>query len=136
MVLSPHGMSKWFEWDPPASDAAIREAERENGGPLPAAYLELVRIHNGGSTQGNLSILPVEDCVQRNADYEVAEYMPGYFMIGDDGGGTAIVLNEQDGRIHEVSMGVMDEQFAQLSADSLEEFLELGTSLIERGEAG
>lgn len=125
-------MSAKFEWNPPASAEAIREAETEYGGPLPAEYVALVKVANGGSTDGNLSILEVEDCVQRNVDYEVPEYLPGYFMIGDDGGGTAILLSIHDRRIYEVDMGVMDVQFLELSANSLDEFLALGTSLMER----
>ncbi|NLA65414.1 MAG: SMI1/KNR4 family protein [Leucobacter sp.] len=121
-----------FEWNPPASEAAIRQAEADYGGPLPEEFVELLRKANGGSTDGNLSILDVEDCVQRNFDYEVPEYLPGYFMIGDDGGGTAILINARDRRIYEVDMGVMDERFVVLSANSLGELLALGTALIER----
>lgn len=131
-MLPRQRMSSAFEWNPPASDAAIRQAEQDYGGPLPTDYVELLRIFNGGCTPGNLSILGVEDCVQRNIDYEVDQYMPEYFMIGDDGGGTAILLNTRDRRIYEVDMGVMDERSARLSANSLDELLELGTSLIER----
>lgn len=133
-MRSRRRLNKAFAWNPPASDAAIRQAALEHGGPLPEEYVELLRIADGGYTQGNLSILGVEDCVQRNVDYEVERYMPGHFMIGDDGGGTAILLNLRDRRIYEVDMGVMDERFAQLSANSLGELLELGTSLIEREE--
>lgn len=131
-MFSRRKMSAAFEWNPPASAAAIRNAEREWGEPLPEDYVDLLRVFNGGSTRGNLSILDVEDCVQRNLDYEVDRYMPGYFMIGDDGGGTAIVMNVRDRRIYEVGMGVMDERFMTLSANSLDELLEFGTSLIER----
>lgn len=125
-------MSPAFEWNPPASDDAIREGEREYGGPLPPDYVELLRTYDGGSTPGNLSILGVEDCVQRNVDYEVGLYLPGYFMIGDDGGGNAIVLGLRDRRVYEVDTGVMDESHLRPSASSLAELVELGTSLIER----
>lgn len=50
-------MSTKFEWNPPASEAAIRQAEVDYGGPLPLEYVELLRRANGGSTDGNLSIL-------------------------------------------------------------------------------
>ena len=134
-MLSRHRTNPAFEWNPPASEAAIQRAESEYGGPLPADYVELVRVANGGCTEGNLSILEVEDCVQRNLDYEVGEYLPGFFMIGDDGGGTAILLNLRDRRIYEADMGVMDVRFASLSAGSLDELLERGTSLMEREES-
>lgn len=134
-MLSRRSVSAGFEWNPPASEAAIRQAEREYGGPLPAEYVALVRVANGGCTDGNLSILEVEDCVQRNLDYEVGQYLPGYFMIGDDGAGTAILIRLRDGRIYEADMGVLDERFARLSAGSLDELLEFGTSLVEREES-
>lgn len=133
--MSSRHASGAFEWNPPATDAADRQAESDYGGPLPKEYVDLVRVFNGGGTQTSLSILEVEDCVQRNVDYEVGQYMPGYFMIGDDGGGTAVLLNLDDRKVYEVDMGVMDESVARLSANSLGEFLELGTTLAERDEA-
>lgn len=133
-MASQHRIDAAFDWNPPASGAAIRQAEADYGGPLSAEYVDLIRLHNGGSTRGNLSILDVEDAVQRNVDYEVAQYMPGYFMIGDDGGGSAVLLNLRDRRVYEVDMGVMDERFAELSANSLAELIELGSSLSERSD--
>lgn len=121
-----------FDWEPPASAEAISQAEAEYGAPLPEAYVALLKRANGGTTQGNLSILSVEECVQRNIDYEVADYMPGYFMVGDDGGGSAILINLRNQRVVEADMGVMDESFAEHSADSLTHLIELGTSLGER----
>lgn len=132
-MASQHQWSSAFEWNPPATPAEIALAEDEHGRPLPAAYVALVTVYNGGFTPSSLSILEVGEIVQRNADYEVSEYMPGYLMIGDDGGGTAILLNEGDGRIYEVDMGVMDESEATLSAHSLDELLEFGTGLADRG---
>lgn len=131
-MTSPRNANAAFKWNPPAPEAAIRQAERDFGGPLPADYIELVKVANGGSTDGSLSILEVEECVQRNLDYEVGEYLPGYFMIGDDGAGTAILIRLRDGRVYESDMGVLDEQNAQFSAISLDELLKLGTSLMER----
>lgn len=128
----PHNAVVGFSWNPPAEDAEISRATDLHGAALPADYLEVVRAHNGGHSQGNLSIYDVEDAVQRNLDYEVAEYLPGYFMIGDDGGGQAIVLHLGDRKIYEVDMGVMDAESLEFSANSLTELLELGTSLMER----
>ena len=134
-MSSQHETGAGFEWNPPASEAAIRQAESEHGGPLPAEYVDLLGVANGGCTEGSLSILEVEDCVQRNLDYEVGQYMPGYFMIGDDGAGVAILIRLRDSRIYEADMGVMDVRDATLSADSLEELIRLGTSLGEREES-
>ncbi|MFJ2620635.1 SMI1/KNR4 family protein [Glutamicibacter sp. NPDC087344] len=124
-----------FTVNPPATEAAIRIEEQLYGQRLPEEYLQLLAVSNGLHTDGNLAILGVEGVIQRNADYEVVDYMPGYFMIGDDGAGTAILLNLEDRRIYEVGMGVMDENEARLSAGSLGELLALGTSLAERDGA-
>lgn len=78
------------------------QAESGYGGPLPTEYVELLRNRNGGSTGGILSIYDVEKCVERNFDYEVPEYLPGYFMIGDDGGGTAILYSTLDLKQHDI----------------------------------
>ncbi|WP_162621862.1 SMI1/KNR4 family protein [Microbacterium suaedae] len=57
--------------------------------------------------------------------------MPSSLMIGDDGGGTAILLNLADRCIYEVGMGAMDAESMELSADFLDEFLAIGTCLTE-----
>lgn len=126
-------MGKKFTLCPPAPASAIEREEADHGGSLPAEYVEMLQISDGAYTAGNLNILGVEGVVRRNADYEVQRYLPGYFMIGDDGGGNAVLLNLRDRRIYEVEMGVMDEESMRLSAVSLEELLTLGTSLVERG---
>lgn len=56
------GGSSW------ATPAEIALAEDEHGRPLPAAYVALVTVRNGGFTPSSLSILEVEEIVQRNAD--------------------------------------------------------------------
>jgi len=121
-----------FRLNPPASPAAIECEEVAYGGPLPREYVELLQVSNGMCTDGSLSLLGAEGVVQRNADYEVQAYLPGYFMIGDDGGGAAILLNLRDRRIYEVDMGAMDEESLELCSESLDELLALGTSLGER----
>ncbi|MGO2052769.1 SMI1/KNR4 family protein [Arthrobacter sp. MYb211] len=131
-MLSREALSEKFTLHPPASPAVLETERGEYGGPLPEEYVDLLRISNGLYTEGNLSILGAEGVVQRNVDYEVQAYLPGYFMIGDDGGGTAILLNLQDRGIYEVDMGVMDEQSMERNAGSLDELLRLGTCLAER----
>lgn len=132
-MLSRSVLSEKFTLYPPASRAVIEREEIEYGGSLPREYVELLQISDGMYTNGNLSILGAEGVVQRNADYEVQVYLPGYFMIGDDSGGNAILLNLGDRRIYEVGMGIMDEESMELSAESLEELLAFGACLAERG---
>lgn len=125
-------MSERFVLYPPASLAVIEREEAAYGGPLPREYVELLRVSDGMHTAGNLSLLGAEGVVQRNIDYEVQIYLPDCFMVGDGGGGSAILLNLQDRRIYEVDMGAMDDESMALSADSLDALLSLGTCLAER----
>lgn len=121
--------------NPPASAQAIVNEEQLYGQHLPEDYVALLRLSNGLHTDGCFNLLEVEGVVERNRDDEVQKYLPGYFMIGDDGGGTAMLIKLADGKIHEVGMGVMDEESMQLSAGSLEELLTTlqGKLLVERG---
>ena len=59
---------------------------------------------------------------ERNADYEVEECLPGFFMIGDDSGGQAILINRQ-GEIFEVGMGSMSKEDIKKIANSIEDLL-------------
>lgn len=124
-------MWRAFSRRPHYLDSSARE-EAELGRPLPSPYVDFIRMSNGLHTLGNLSLLGVDGVVARNADYEVQRYLPGYFMIGDDGGGSAILLNLEDQRVYEVDMGVMDEESMRLSAESIDHLLMLGSSLGER----
>nr|WP_043971989.1 SMI1/KNR4 family protein [Acinetobacter sp. NBRC 110496] len=89
---------------------------------LPKAYEDFLLICNGLYSQGNLTLHEVQDLPERNNDYEVEKYLPDYFMIGDDNGGQAVLINEA-GEIFEVGMGVMDIAFVEQSANSLEDLL-------------
>lgn len=131
-MVSRSALREKFTLRPPASRSVIAREEKEYGRSLPREYVELLQVSDGMYTDGNLSILGAEGVVQRNLDYEVQVYLPGFFMIGDDGGGNAILLNLGDRRIYEVGMGVMDEESMVLSAGSLDELLALGTCLTDR----
>ena len=73
---------------------------------FPAEYTELLLVCNGLSSSGNLALHEIEELPSRNLNYEVQVYLPGYFMIGDDSGGQAILMND-DGELFEVGMGLM-----------------------------
>ncbi|MDQ7774552.1 MAG: SMI1/KNR4 family protein [Paracoccus aminovorans] len=112
-----------YELHPPADSADIAAAQEDLGKAIPPAYVELLTISNGLSAIGGLTLLETEDIAQRNRDYEVAEYLPDYVMIGDDSGGAAILMKQGAETIFEVDMGVMDESDIEVSAKSLEELL-------------
>lgn len=112
-----------YDLHPPADPADIAAAQEDLGKAIPPAYAELLAISNGLSAVGGLTLLEAEDIAQRNRDYEVAEYLPDYVMIGDDSGGVAILMKHGAETIFEVDMGVMDESDIEVSANSLEELL-------------
>lgn len=112
-----------YELHPPADPAVIAAAQEDLGKEIPPAYVELLAISNGLSAMGGLTLLETEDIAQRNRNYEVAEYLPDYVMIGDDSGGVAILMKQGAVTIFEVDMGVMDESDIEVSAKTLEELL-------------
>jgi hypothetical protein len=76
---------------PPAPPGALTEMARDSGLSLPPDYLEFLARCNGGD--GFLSVLPcylrlwrAEDVVGNNGDYQMPEFVPGFFGFGDAGG--------------------------------------------------
>lgn len=77
---------------PPAQPEAVAAMARDSGLSLPPDYLEFLRLCNGGD--GFLSVQPcylrlwpAEEVVGNNRDYQMQEYVPGFFGFGDAGGG-------------------------------------------------
>src|ERR1051325_5307671 len=81
----------------PTSEQAIRdlliyvEANLHSG--LPADYLDFLKFSNGiegkVGEKGYLILWSAEILPEVNNGYEVSEWMPGFFIIGSDGGDTA-----------------------------------------------
>ncbi|GIU51863.1 hypothetical protein TUM4438_42950 [Shewanella sairae] len=46
-----------------------------------------------------------------------------FVMIGDNSGGIAVLMNENDISVYEVDMGAMDKESMEKSADSLSQLL-------------
>lgn len=80
-----------------ASDAAIGRlldyAQRTVGAVLPPDYLELLRYTNGADgpigEHGHLVLWAVEVLEEVNDGFAPAEWMPGFFIIGSNGGDAA-----------------------------------------------
>ncbi|OSI14515.1 SMI1/KNR4 family protein [Neisseria dumasiana] len=89
---------------------------------LYSSYIEFLKISNG--LFGNeITLLETEHIQQRNIDYEVKEYLPNYLMIGDNGGGVAILMDNKNQNIFAVDMGVMSEECLKKISPNLEDFL-------------
>ena len=79
-----------------------------------SSYIQFLELSNG-LFGDEITLLEAEDIQQRNIDYEVQEYLPNFLMIGDNGGGIAILMDNKEQNIFAVGMGVMIE-------DSLEKY--------------
>ncbi|WP_144630611.1 SMI1/KNR4 family protein [Bordetella genomosp. 13] len=111
-----------FALNPPARRHDVEAVQSRISFALPKAYLGFLLICNGLRSQGGLALHEIAALPGRNDDYEVPTYLPGYFMIGDDSGGQAVLIDDA-GRIFEVGMGVMSTECLELSAHSLEDLL-------------
>lgn len=99
------------------------------GRPLPSYYRAFLLAHPRG-LQGELACLYGLDIVlERNVTYEVRTYCPGYFALGDDSGGRAIVaaLDDEHGRLFLVDHGDMTPSGLVLLADDFETWLAGGS---------
>lgn len=116
-------LDRLFVLTAPARERDLLTAEAGLGHEIPADYRSLLRITDGLSCAGNLVLLGAADIVERNREYEVGVYLPGHVMIGDDSGGTAILMRQDRPTVHEVDMGVMDLTCLEHSASSLRQLL-------------
>ncbi|MCE9566910.1 MAG: SMI1/KNR4 family protein [Planctomycetes bacterium] len=95
------GGHQW-DGDVPASPGEMADLIAWSPVPLPAEYLELLRLSNGGhaSLAGYPSysrIWPAQTAIESNQDYEVPEWVPGFVAFGDDGGEVLIGFDTRAG---------------------------------------
>ncbi|MDQ0109007.1 hypothetical protein J2T02_004148 [Chitinophaga terrae (ex Kim and Jung 2007)] len=95
------------------TDPAIEAIQQALDVTLPAFYIEFLQQHALEHTRNFndlTSLLGVEDVVQRNRDYEIQRWMPGYVMIGNDSGDYGILVRDavtNDPRIYLAGLGVL-----------------------------
>jgi hypothetical protein len=85
-----------FNGNPPAGVAVIRQAEAESRVRLPDDYAEFLQQMNGGEGfVGNAYVIlwRIEELLEMNLGYQVAEFAPGLFVFGSDGGGEAFAFD-------------------------------------------
>lgn len=92
-----HASGIWRD-APPASTEAIAALVAQAPIELPSSYLELLLVSNGG--EGDLSVnpdwfslWPAQDVMQHNESYQIAEYLPGFFGFGSNGGGELLAFD-------------------------------------------
>ena len=97
------------QWDrnPPATEEDLAALGSASPVPLPAAYLELLRLSDGGhaSLSGYhcyVRVWPARTAVEYNRDYEVQRWLPGFFGFGDDGGPDMVGFDTRRGEPYPV----------------------------------
>jgi hypothetical protein len=118
-----------FHGNPPAQTATIQQFQSESGVLLPHCYMEFLRDTNGGEGfVGNAYVMlwHLEELVEMNKAYQVAEYAPGLFLFGSDGGGEAFgfAMRSDAKPIVTVPFVGMDRKLARVVAPSFKVFLE------------
>src|SRR4051812_10268874 len=90
------GLLKDFEFNDPTSEDQIVAFERVEGIRLPNCYRDFLKMGNGGEGPigefGYANFWKIEEIAGLNRSYHVQEYLPGYLVIGSDGGGEAFAI--------------------------------------------
>lgn len=111
------------------------EFEAWLGSALPSEYAAYLRSVNGGETTiADVLLYGADMLIERNETYETKRYCPGYFTIGGDGGGRAVVVRIADGSVHLVDHGAMTEEFMSPIDDSFQSWREANCPLPEEEE--
>ena len=121
------------KWDrqQPAPPEAIQKLVQNAGKELPEAYLALLRYSDGGD--GMLSIQPgwlqlwsSTVVIENNKDYEIEEYIPGFFGFGSSGGGELLAFDTRNGqpwKVVIIPFVPMSIDLAIVIAQDFEEFI-------------
>ena len=118
-----------FNRNPPAEVAVIRQFEAESGIRLPDDYAKFLQQADGGEgSVGNAYVIlwRVEELIEMNKAYQVAEYAPGLLFFGSDGGGEAFAFDTRPSAKPIVSVPFvgMDLKLARPVASDFKAFLE------------
>jgi hypothetical protein len=78
-MLNKANLSQHFELRVPATTRQIHAAEAKAELSFPKEYVDFILITNGLNSTGCLVLHEVEILPERNVEYEVQKYLPGYF---------------------------------------------------------
>jgi hypothetical protein len=108
-----------------ATDQQIAEAESEMGIKFPEEHRLLLTYSNGLFANDLVTLYSTEDIAERNSTYEIAEYLPGYLMIGDDSGGSGIFLDtgSNPSPVYLMGHGSLDVSIAIVLAPSMTDWI-------------
>jgi len=120
---------KDFELNDPISDYLISEFERVEGLRLPRSFRDFLKVGNGGEGAvgefGYANFWRLEDIAGLNRDYKVQQYLPGYLVIGSDGGGEAFAFKRDSQKEYYVQVPFvgLSEEDCMYMGNSFEELL-------------
>jgi len=107
-----------FSGNEPVSQAAVEEFSMQAGFQLPDEYVRFLRRSNGGEGFiGNAYVIlwRLEELLTLNAGYHVADYAPGLFLFGSDGGGEAFAFDRRT-----EAMPIVNVPFVGMALDVVE----------------
>jgi len=119
-----------FNGNSPADDSSIQQLETMDSLHLPDDYMTFLQVMNGGEGFiGNayLILWRAEELIEMNKAYQVADYAPGLFLFGSDGGGEAFAFDVRYDTIPIVSVPFvgMDLKLIRPMGANLKAFLEV-----------
>src|SRR4051812_46901681 len=91
-------LAGWTDVPGPAKPAAVARLAAGAPVPLPDEYLALLRLHDGGEGElgaepGWFCLWPAAEVLTNNREYELPEFLPGFFGFGSNGGGELLALD-------------------------------------------
>ena len=76
-----------------ANASEIANLGNQLGFALPDSYKTLLEFTDGLLLDNGLSIYPIDLVKERNETFEITTYCPDHLLIGDDSGGTGILIS-------------------------------------------
>lgn len=81
---------------PAATPADVTRARAETAMSVPAPLAALWSVRDDLLTEAGVAVYSSTTIGERNATYEVAQYAPGFLLVGDDSGGRGFLLRADD----------------------------------------
>lgn len=120
-----------FRCKAPVSPGEIEQFEATVGFRLPGDYANFLQMSNGGEgfigANAYVILWKLSDLTEMNRAYQVAEYAPGLFLFGSDGGGEAYAFDTRNSQMPIVSVPFvcMDLALARFVAVTFDNFLDV-----------
>jgi hypothetical protein len=120
-----------FSCNAPVGVGEIEKFETTVGFKLPSDYAKFLQTSNGGEgfigANAYLILWRLCDLTEMNRCYQVAEYAPGLFIFGSDGGGEAYAFDTRNSTMPIMSVPFvgMDLGLARPVAITFDDFLDV-----------